>query len=137
MPQVDRPLAVNLLAQGGPVERGFEIVQRQGVAGQEPLDITPADEADEGLPGIGVKDRSRAHHPQNKALFPLMGQQFIELVVVDGKGGLPGEPGAKGELRRRRRGPGKGPGVHDRSPPRRFLPGPGPPNPPPQDDEIP
>ena len=45
VPQVDRPFAVNLLAQGGLIERGFEIMQGQGIAGQEPLDITPADEA--------------------------------------------------------------------------------------------
>ena len=74
MAQVNRPFAINLLAQGSLIESGFEIMHRQGVPGQQPLDVTPADEGDEGLPGVVVKDRGRAHDPENKALIPLMGQ---------------------------------------------------------------
>ena len=44
MPQMHRALAINLLAQGRLKQRGFQVMHRQGVAGQEAVDITLPDQ---------------------------------------------------------------------------------------------
>ena len=53
------------------------------------VDIPPVDEAPEGLPGIPVEDGGGAQDPEHEPRVPLMLEEAVKLVVVDGKGGFP------------------------------------------------
>ena len=64
---------------------------------------------------ILIENRGRARHPEDEAVVPLEGEQFVEFIVVDGKGGLPGEHGAEGELLQAVPGQGEAGGVHQDS----------------------
>ena len=112
MPQVHRALAIDFLAQGRGEQGAFQVVHGQGVAGQEAVDITPADQGNQGLAGIPVKDHRRPQDPQDKTVFLLKGEQRIKLIVIYGERGLPRPPGEKGKLVRRRQRLSKGLGVN-------------------------
>ncbi len=83
-------LRVDVLPQGS-VEVGcLQIMGGQRVARQHGMDKAACDEPGEGVACVVVKGEGGPHHPDHLAVVPFVAQQFIELVIVPGKGGLPG-----------------------------------------------
>ena len=97
-------LGVDVLAQGGFEIGSLQVMGGQGVARQHGVDIAAGNQAGKGVSGIVVKGKGGAHHPDHLAVVPLMAQQFVEFVIVPGKGGLPGP--ALPEGKSLSRGPG-------------------------------
>ena len=60
----------------------------QCIAGEQSVDITTFNELHKGIPSISIKYHSRSQYPYNKTFIPFMFQELIEVVIVDGKGGL-------------------------------------------------
>ena len=83
-------LRVDVLPQSS-VEVGcLQIMGGQRVARQHGMDKAACDEPGEGVACVVVKGEGGPHHPDYLAVVPFVAQQFIELVIVPGKGGLPG-----------------------------------------------
>ena len=90
-------LGVDVLAQGGAQIAGLQVVGGQGVARHQAVDIAAPHQGGKGGPGVRVKGAGGAHHPQDVSVLPLVAEKLVELVIVDGVGGLPAAAGAEGE----------------------------------------
>ncbi len=84
----------------------------QGVPGQKSVNITPINQPGKGLTGIIVENDRRPKDPEDEALLPVIFEQFIKFIVIDGKGGFPGYPFSKGEFFRVVLGKTKAAGMH-------------------------
>ena len=90
-------LGVDVLAQSGGEIGGLQVVGGQGVARQHRMDISAPDQPGKGVPGVVVEGEGGAHDPHHLAVVLFVAQQLIELVVVPGKGRLPGPTLAEGK----------------------------------------
>ena len=90
-------LGVDILPEGRLKQRSLQIMRRQGIAGQNRIDISIFDQRDHRLFGIGIKDNRRPQHPDNIAMFLFIAQQFIQAVIIAGVRRLAGPSGAEGE----------------------------------------
>jgi len=72
LPQGNRALGINILAQSRLTQGRFDIVGCQGIARQEPVDIPLLYQGDQSQAGIPVKDRGRPQNPQDKTVLPFM-----------------------------------------------------------------
>ena len=91
-------LGVDILAESGVVDRRFDIVGGQGVAGHQGVAETVFDQPLHGRSGVLVEGHRRAEHPDDMAVPAIVFEDFVEGVVGVGKGRLPGTPGAEGEF---------------------------------------
>ena len=92
-------LGVDVLAQGGVEQGPLQIVDRQGVARQDALDIAVVYHALHGPAGVGVKGEGGAHDPDDLAAVLLfIAQQADEPVIIPGVRGLPAAALAEDEL---------------------------------------
>ncbi len=97
MPRRPAPSAVEPLPEGGTEQRRLDVVDGQGVAGQQAVDEAVLDQLHEGAAGVPVEDQRRTGDPEDEAVLPLMAKQGVELVVVAAAGALPARQGAEGE----------------------------------------
>ncbi len=103
MSEMGAPLGVYRLAQRRPEQGGLNIVDCQGIACMEPVDVSLIDQLDEGLPRVPVEDYGGPEDPEDEAVGALVPKEPVKLIVVDGKGGFPCEASAKCELLNRLR----------------------------------
>ena len=90
-------LGVDILPQRRAQVRALQIVGRQRVARQQPVDVAPRDQFGEGVAGVVVKADRRACHPQDIAVVVLVAQQVVQLVVIPGEGAFAGVALPEGE----------------------------------------
>ena len=90
-------LGIDILAEGRLEQRSLQIMRRQGIAGQDRIDVTILDQRNHRLFRIGVKDNRRPEHPDNITVFLFIAQQFIQPVIIAGIRRLAGAAGPEGE----------------------------------------
>ena len=88
-------LGVDILAQSGAQIAGLQVVGGQGVARHQAVDKAAPHQSGKGRPGVCVKGAGGAHHPQDVPVLPLMAEELIQLVIINGVGGLPAAPRAE------------------------------------------
>ena len=90
MPIRDILLGVNILTQCGVKEGSFQIVGRQCIAGQHRIHVPSVDQLAESISCIVVEGEGRSHDPDNIAMFFLVFQQAVKLIIITGKSRLSG-----------------------------------------------
>ena len=75
----------DILAQGRMQPCAFQVMGRQGVAGQHGVDITGIDYSGKGFAGAAVKREGRAHDPHDFPVFLFMPEQVTEFDIVTRK----------------------------------------------------
>ncbi len=98
VPGARAALGVNVVAEGGAEKGPLQVVGRHGVAGEQAVHVAGVDQAGEGAARVVVEDDGRTEHPEEEAAIAFVGEQIVQLVVIEGEGRFPGQAGAKGEL---------------------------------------
>ena len=91
-------LRLDVLAERRVEVRALQIVRGQRVSGEHRVDVARLDDLGERRAREAVERERRPHHPHDVAVFALVLQQLVELVVLAGERRLARAPQAEGEV---------------------------------------
>lgn len=83
-------LGVDVLSQSSVQICAFQVVGGKGIACHESVNISPCNHFGKSVPCVFVKGESGTKHPDNFSMVTVMTEDFVQFIIIFGKGCFPG-----------------------------------------------